>query len=235
MQCATRGGQRAGCGNAAQAPGPEGIPMLHPDIVRYESPVAGYGLVASKRIPAGAVICAPAAGENVRVLTHRQLRQLPKELHHLAYRHKDHYVLTEDNSQFMNHSCDPSTWWLDDDTLVARRDIHAGEEVAYDYATSEVHPWWRPKWTCRCGASSCRKIISGRDCLDPDFQDHYAGHLPSWTLDFIAKNRGVRGFAYACLARLAESVRGVKAILGRLHLSIRRSKDLAVEGAHQGR
>ncbi len=209
--------------------------MLHPDIVRYESPVAGYGLVATKLIPAGTVICAPADGENIRILTHRQLRSLPKELHHLAYRHKDHFVLTEDDSQFMNHSCDPSTWWYDDDTLVARRDIHPGEEVAYDYATSEVHPWWRPKWECRCGASRCRRIISGRDCLDPDFQDDYAGHLPSWTLEFIARNRGLHGFAYTCLAWLAESVRRGRAAARRLLALGRRPQQLVTEGAGEGR
>ena len=37
-------------------------------------------------------------------------------------------------SYFMNHSCDPNVWMADTVTLVARRGIVPGEELAVDYA-----------------------------------------------------------------------------------------------------
>ena len=184
--------------------------MLHPDVHRFQSPIRGWGLVAARLIPEGSVVCNPGEGEQQLALTHRQLRNLPAEYHHLAYRRGERYVLCLDGSQYMNHSCDPNLWWIDDDTLVARRDIQPGEEVSYDYATSDCHPWWRPKWECNCGAACCRKVISGRDCLDPAFHERYRGHLPSWVLEFIARNRGARGAAWAGLNWLAENVRTAK-------------------------
>ena len=36
--------------------------MLHPDVLKYESPVAGFGLKAATFIPAGTIICSPPDG-----------------------------------------------------------------------------------------------------------------------------------------------------------------------------
>src|SRR5690606_22841826 len=36
---------------------------------------------------------------------------------------------------FINHCCDPNSWMLNDDDVVARRFIAAGEQVTIDYAT----------------------------------------------------------------------------------------------------
>src|SRR5689334_22426595 len=38
---------------------------------------------------------------------------------------------------FENHSCDPTTWFEDDITMTARRDIAEREEITYDYSTTE--------------------------------------------------------------------------------------------------
>ncbi len=37
-------------------------------------------------------------------------------------------------------SCDPNVWISSDDSIVARRDIRAGEEMCFDYSTTD----------CRC-------------------------------------------------------------------------------------
>ncbi len=108
----------------------------------YDSPIEGTGLVATELIPAGTVIW-KASPDDIK-LTARELRRLPREQHHLVYQCGDRFILTVDGSQYMNHSCDPNTWWLGDETTVARRDIQPGEEITYDYASSDVHPWRRP-------------------------------------------------------------------------------------------
>lgn len=170
--------------------------MLHPDIKKYESTIEGSGLVACKSIKKGIVICRKGKSD-YQELTIEELRNIPDR--HLPYRVGGEIILNTDGSEYMNHSCYPNTWWLDDDTMTAIRDIHPGEEISYDYGTSEAHLWWHAKWECKCASDICRKVITGRDCLDPAFQERYRGHLPSWTVKFIIKNRGIRGFFFSQL------------------------------------
>jgi hypothetical protein len=75
---------------------------------------------------------------------------------------------------YTNHSCDPSTWWVDESTMTARRDINVDDEITFDYSTSEtietaIH-------VCGCGAKDCRKIIGKDDYLRKEMQEKYAGH-----------------------------------------------------------
>lgn len=78
---------------------------------------------------------------------------------------------------FLNHSCDPNVWMGDEVTLVARRDIAAGEELTADYALWELDPRWVSRFRCRCDSAACRGIITGRDWESPELQRRYAGHF----------------------------------------------------------
>lgn len=40
----------------------------------------------------------------------------------------------DDESYFINHSCDPNLWMVDAFTLVARHNIQSGSELTADYA-----------------------------------------------------------------------------------------------------
>lgn len=187
--------------------------MIHHDVEIAHNMIEGAGLVASKLIEKGTVVA--TLNPDDRRVTDKELLQLPKELHGLVLSYKNHTsVITTDNWKYMNHSCNPTTWWADDDSLEALRDIHPGEEVTFDYATADVHPWWRTKWSCTCGADNCRGFISGRDCLDPAFQKRYRGHLPSWVLQFIEEQSGLRGLALGGIAKLVEMFRQVKGAFG---------------------
>jgi hypothetical protein len=183
--------------------------MIHHDIEIANNMIEGSGLVASKLIAQGTAV-AKLNPDDKRV-TDKELQKLPKELHGLVLSYKNHTsVITTDNWKYMNHSCNPSTWWSDNETLVAMRDIHPGEEVTFDYATADVHPWWRTKWRCTCKADNCRGFIAGRDCLDPAFQERYRGHLPSWVLEFIEEQSGLRGWVMGWFAQLVEMLRRLK-------------------------
>jgi SET domain-containing protein len=98
----------------------------------------------------------------------------------------DRYSLPEGLSREMNHSCDPSTWWSGSNSLVARRDIQPGEEVTYDYSTSDVDHVFEME--CSCGSPRCRGTISNRDYLDPEWRKQYGSHLPPHTLAAIEEN-----------------------------------------------
>jgi hypothetical protein len=85
-----------------------------------------------------------------------------------------------DPSNCMNHSCDPTSWFVDEKAhlMTACRDIQAGEEVTYDYATSETLNSFHAKWDCRCGGKNCRgKIVTGKEAADEAFVERYWGHL----------------------------------------------------------
>jgi hypothetical protein len=51
--------------------------------------------------------------------------------------------------------CDPNTWFEGDGLMTARRDIQPGEELTYDYCTSDTVLATRLR-TCYCGTSLCR-------------------------------------------------------------------------------
>ncbi|MEX2227561.1 MAG: SET domain-containing protein-lysine N-methyltransferase [Dehalococcoidia bacterium] len=77
----------------------------------------------------------------------------------------------------MNHSCDPNLWLNDEITLVARRDIDAGEELTIDYAIELLDQTYVMKTSCNCGAASCRGQITGRDWSLPQVYETYEAHL----------------------------------------------------------
>ncbi len=85
----------------------------------------------------------------------------------------------EDSSpdDFMNHSCDPNVWMNDEVTLVARRDIEAGEELTADYALWEANEDWVMHRKCCCGSRLCRKEITGRDWRLKELQRRYENHF----------------------------------------------------------
>ena len=60
--------------------------------------------------------------------------------------------------RFTNHSCDPNAR-LAGRALVALRPIAAGEEITYNYNTSE----WElaEPFECRCGSPACERTIRG--------------------------------------------------------------------------
>lgn len=158
--------------------------MLHKSIVKKSVLGKGEGLFATKRIKANEVVW--AIDDSCKIFP---LKKEIKQKYPRAYLFGNKYVVCNDDSDYMNHSCGPNTWWTSDRQLSARRDIRVDEEITYDYSTTDVSPDWVADWKCKCGSVDCRKRISNRDCLREDFQQKYGEHLPSWTKEFIRKNR----------------------------------------------
>jgi SET domain len=71
----------------------------------------------------------------------------------------------------LNHSCDPDTWFCGE-VLVTRREVAAGEELTYDYATGATGF----TLVCHCGTYRCRQLVAGDDWQIPQLQRRYAGH-----------------------------------------------------------
>lgn len=70
--------------------------------------------------------------------------------------------------QFLNHSCAPNAR-LVGRTVVAARPIGAGDEVTFDYNTTEYD--MASPFECRCGAKGCNgRRIAGYRHLAPDLR-----------------------------------------------------------------
>jgi uncharacterized protein len=74
-----------------------------------------------------------------------------------------------------NHSCDPNLWMDGPITVVARRDIQAGEELTVDYALHTIALGWSMR--CNCRTKRCRGVITGNDWQLPELQTQYRGHF----------------------------------------------------------
>ena len=96
-----------------------------------------------------------------------------------------------DASNFMNHSCDPTTWYVSDSLMTARRDIQPGEEITFDYGTSQTYHWPSSipeigeRVKCFCGADNCRGIITADDWKKPELQKTYGRHFLPYVLEMI--------------------------------------------------
>jgi uncharacterized protein len=90
----------------------------------------------------------------------------------------------EDSMLCSNHSCNPNLGMRGEITLVAMRDIRAGEELTHDWAMTDDDEY---SVECKCGAANCRKIVTGKDWQRPDLQKGYAGYFSAYLADKIAR------------------------------------------------
>lgn len=84
----------------------------------------------------------------------------------------------------INHSCAPNCGIAGGVLVVAMRDIGAGETLSFDRAMctgSNVN-----EFECGCGASSCRRIVTGDDWTLPELQLAYRGHFSPYLAKRIA-------------------------------------------------
>jgi hypothetical protein len=71
----------------------------------------------------------------------------------------------------INHSCSPNCQLRNATQLITMRDIAVGEELTYDYATSDTSDY--DEFECACGSDNCRVRITGNDWKLLDLQSRY--------------------------------------------------------------
>lgn len=158
--------------------------MLHPHIEVRGSDIEGRGLFARAPIHQGELIWRKETDE--KYFTQAEIDALTPEQKKNFYNYcyqvgPDQFYGTPegkagDDADYMNHSCAPNTWFEADGTMTALRDIATGEEVAYDYATSESRADFR--LDCRCGKPQCRGTIRGDDLQQlAELRKRYGTHL----------------------------------------------------------
>lgn len=151
---------------------PRHAPIVAPCVV---APTAGrgVGVFTTQAVPAGALVLRTAAiGEAAR----RDLRSVQVDW--------QRHVYLDAPGHALNHSCDPSAGVRDNDRgaydLIALRDLAAGDEVTFDYGTTEEFDVTLS--TCACGAARCRGRPGGFSCIDPDHPALRAGLVAGYLL-----------------------------------------------------
>lgn len=140
--------------------------MMHPNTrLQFISPAVGYGVVATKAIPAGTIVWAPDPLD--RRISAGEFAALPglmkAEVEHFAYADQaGNRVLAWDRARYVNHSCAPTCISGGYDCNIAASDLAPGDELTDDYGS--YLPLEMP---CFCGATACRGLISRArsDCL----------------------------------------------------------------------
>lgn len=173
--------------------------MLNSKVELKQSGIQGLGIFAKAFIEEGEMVWWETVEEQRRrfIVTRQEIETWPeeKQRNFLKYAYQidagvyygPREAVPQDPADFTNHSCDPNTWFVDDNTMTARRDIMPGEEITYDYATSEIDDSFM--LVCGCGAANCRGIIRGSDHLLPELQELYGNHMMRHTLRSIAARR----------------------------------------------
>ena len=92
----------------------------------------------------------------------------------------------------LNHSCDANAWLADEVTLVARRDIEAGEEITMDQGTwnFDETEYTVDAEDCTCGSSICRVRLTENDWQLPAVQARYKGHFHPYVQAMIDTRTG---------------------------------------------
>ncbi len=153
--------------------------LISPKIAFRETADKGNGMFASEPISAGEAVLIWGG-----TYTDRQGAEAARRRGLLAIQWDEDLFSVEDPGDdpayFINHSCDADTWMQGAFTLVARRDIAAGEEITADYALWEADNAdhrYLSKWSCQCGAPDCRGRVTGNDWRLPPLQAKYQGHF----------------------------------------------------------
>lgn len=158
--------------------------MLNPHIEVRGSDIEGRGLFARDIIPKNSFIWRKDAGE--RYYTQAEIDaftpQQKKNFYNYSYQvAPDQFYGTPeggagDDADYMNHSCDPNTWFEADGSMTALREILPQEEITYDYATSESRADF--SLNCRCGSPFCRGTVRGDDYKRlTELQKRYGAHV----------------------------------------------------------
>jgi uncharacterized protein len=165
------------------------LSYISPKAAVRPSPIQGLGLFAVAPIARGEIVCVKGG----YIFDRERLRELHPRLGPAEIQiGEDLFVgpVDEEGREgsmiYSNHSCEPNIGVAGQIVFVALRDVEAGEELTHDWATTDDDDY---EMECRCGAQTCRKVITGRDWRRGDLQEKYGEHV-SWYLREKIKRGG---------------------------------------------
>ncbi len=176
---------------------PMGVCFLTPKARPTATPRTRYGNVVSELIVGGEVVAAFGG----RCISRDEFDLLPTSQQRRSLQIEENLYIVgapePEPADFINHSCEPNCALSGNVILVAARDIEAGEELTYDYATTDGSDY--DEFECVCGSVSCRGKVSGHDWMLPELQLRYRGSFSPYLARRIAAlvNVGAERRAFA--------------------------------------
>jgi uncharacterized protein len=163
------------------------LSYLSPKAEVRESKIHGRGLFATADIAKGEIV----AVKGGHIVDRKTLREkIAPVLGPVEIQIDDDLFMapmTDDERElsmlYLNHSCDPNLGVRGEITFVAMRAIRADEELTHDWAMTDDDDY---SVECNCGASNCRKTLTGKDWQRPDLQKRYAGYFSAYLARKIA-------------------------------------------------
>ena len=157
------------------------LSYLSPKAAVKPSPIHGRGLFAIEEFRPGEIVCVKGG----HIFARATLGEIAPVLGSAEIQIADHLFIgprdideREGAMIFSNYSCDPNIGVQGQIVFVALRLIAAGEELTHDWATTDDDDY---SMTCRCGATTCRGVMTGRDWQNKELQRKYHGMF-SWYL-----------------------------------------------------
>lgn len=157
----------------------------------------GYGSIATEPISAGEVVAAFGG----RCVTRDEFDLLPPSQQVRSLQIDEHLYMAgtpePEPADFINHSCEPNCALTGTVVLVAMRDIAVGDELGYDYATTDGSNY--DEFECVCGSALCRGKVTGHDWMLPELQLRYRGSFSPYLAKRISAlvNVGAERRAFA--------------------------------------
>lgn len=160
---------------------------LSPKTEVKDSPICARGVFARERINKGEIIRVTGGLVVPKKDIEKYNQLLGYEVDGVALDVSDDFLMAptkEDLEQTatINHSCNPNSGFLDTITIIAIRDIEPGEEIAWDYASSQTAS---PPFKCNCKESNCRKTITADDWKIKEIQEKYGEYFSPYILKKI--------------------------------------------------
>lgn len=143
--------------------------MIHPHTqLKKVNDIIGYGVFATRKIPAGTVVYAKDALEIQ--LSPSKYMALDPQTKRIAdwYSYIDQRgfrIISWDIAKYMNHCCEPNTISTGYGFEIAVRDIMRNEEITDEYGLFNM----TDEMPCHCKSKHCRKSVNGKD-----FDKYYA-------------------------------------------------------------
>ncbi len=151
-------------------------------MVVEESEIEGLGVFATAQIKKGEIICF-MLGEEMTVEKVMEMYDSGEEREGDPFQIDSRsYINLEKPYVYINHCCEPNAGIRGKNELIALQDIEKGEEITYDYSTTEASDdeFWGDDyeaWSmeCFCGSEICRGLIEEFKFLPEDVKMKYIG------------------------------------------------------------
>jgi hypothetical protein len=150
----------------------------------------GHAVIACQPLDKGELIAVWSG----RIVDDDALKELPAALRQHSVQVEEGLFLTslkpDEAPDYINHCCDPNAGLSGQIAVVAMRPIAPGEEITFDYAMSDGSGY--DEFSCACGASTCRRRVTGEDWRLAELWRRYDGYFSPYLQRRIAALRAAR-------------------------------------------